>query len=180
MAASTVPRPRLITHKRALIPTPHVPKVVNPSALPAETRLNQHQLKDAHQTPPNNKDSDAPRDPDEDLDPPLRTELSFAIPPQPFLDPPTWDTMLKRGVHADQTQSADSEGGTRSREEEGGAKEESNRDVGSGSKIRESADQRRRRREREAEYRSMAIRGRSSIRGRGRARTRGGYWGGQY
>jgi hypothetical protein len=76
------------------------------------------------------------------------TGFAFATTPQPFLDPPTWEAMLKR-------------------------KERASRQGESDQSERETADQRRRRLEREAEYGSISIRGRSSVpRGaRGRGRT---------
>jgi hypothetical protein len=74
------------------------------------------------------------------------TGFAFATTPQPFLDPPTWEAMLKRKEASRQGESDQSES--------------------------ETADQRRRRLEREAEYGSISIRGRSSVRGaRGRGRT---------
>ena len=82
------------------------------------------------------------------------TEFAFAVPPQPFVDPPTWEAMLKR---KEQAVSRQTEGTG-----QGGVQSES-----------ETAEQRRRRLEQEAEYGSMAIRGRSSV-SRGRARGRGG------
>ena len=171
----TSSRALLIPQKRPLLPPTNraisnstgtndprpVLKTLNPSAVAAETRMK----KPSHY----NLDSDDSADEmtregderdnqgEEEENGPATIRFSFATPPQPFLDPPTWEAMLKkRARDAAQT----SKGGTSRKDE--------NDDAGPS----ETADQRRQRREREAEYGSMAIRGRSNISGRGK-RARG-------
>ena len=163
-------RPLLIPQKRALLPptvhTPsnhkHVYKVLNPSATPAAT----------HMKPPLiDNEGDAINEPVEQNS--TRIEFSFASSPQPFLDPPTWERMLKRAQRKAASGSAGESASAPSTRRRGEHLSESS-DV-------ETPDQQRIRREREAEYGSMAIRGRSSVSGRGK-RTRGsgrGYWAGQ-
>lgn len=145
-------RPLLIPEKRAVLSPGTgssrnpVAKVLNPSAVPAETRMRQPAQDAAN--------ASATEEEDEYEKKYKTTGFAFALPPQPFLDPPTWQAMLKRKEQA----------GSRQSEVTGqeGAQSAS-----------ETADQRRRRLEREAEYGSMAIRGRSSV-PRGRGRGRGG------
>ncbi|KAF4760148.1 hypothetical protein HAV15_006225 [Penicillium sp. str.  len=86
------------------------------------------------------------------------------MPPQPFLDPPTWEAMLK---HSRERLAAQS------------IKVEPSSDA---DQAEETVERMRQRVERETEYGSMAIRGRSSVRGRGkRGRGRGNvYWGGRH
>ncbi|KAJ5307716.1 hypothetical protein N7476_008372 [Penicillium atrosanguineum] len=145
-------RPLIIPEKRALLPPrtgssrKPVAKVLNPSADPAETRMRQP-AQDA-------ADASGIEEEDEYEKKYKCTEFAFAVPPQPFVDPPAWEAMLKR---KEQAVSRQNEGTGH-----GGVQIES-----------ESAEQRRRRLEREAEYGSMAIRGRSSV-PRGRAGGRGG------
>ncbi|KAJ6092662.1 hypothetical protein N7486_007951 [Penicillium sp. IBT 16267x] len=157
-------RPLLIPHKRPLLSSNNakdreksknpVQKVLNPSAVAAETRMKKP-------TPYalNSDDSADEYTGEQELEDykPDLIKFSFATPPQPFLDPPAWQAMLKRAREAKNT----SEGGNGSRE--------NNQPSGPS----ETADQRRRRQDREAEYGSMAIRGRSNVSGRGR-RARGG------
>ncbi|KAJ5684363.1 uncharacterized protein N7477_000708 [Penicillium maclennaniae] len=145
-------RPLLIPEKRALLPPSSgssrkpVAKVLNPSAVPAETRI-RPSAQDAANA--------SGIEEEEEYEKKYKcTEYAFAVPPQPFLDPPVWEAMLKR---KEQAVSRQNEGTS-----QGG--------VQSGS---ETTEQRRRRLEQEAEYGSMAIRGRSSV-PRGRARGRGG------
>jgi hypothetical protein len=146
-------RPLLIPHKRPLLSsnhnkakenTNHVQKVLNPSAVAAEIRMKK--------PTPYAQSDDEPTAPElEDKPDPIK--VSFAMPPQPFLDPPTWEAMLRRAREARNT----SGNGDLSNEASGPS---------------ETADQRRQRHDREAEYGSMAIRGRSNISGRGK-RPRG-------
>jgi hypothetical protein len=172
----TSKRPLLIPHKRPLLPPTihtttnqkHVYKVLNPNTTAPTTNMKPalDANKDEPVTEPTNKT-------------PSRIEFSFASAPQPFLDPPTWEAMLKRAqaraasasVSLGEGESASNSTSTRRRGE----------NLSESSEL-ETPDQQRIRREREAEYGSMAIRGRSSVSGRGR-RTRAsgrGYWGGQY
>lgn len=171
-------RPRIIPFKRPLLPAKsiynhRVSKVLNPSAIPAETHFKssheeatqkRQQLQNS-----DNKDKDERSNEDEDYSPKIpRTEVSFSMPPQPFLDPPTWEAMLKHSHQRLETQSTQSTQATSS-------------DHHVGEQV-ESAEQLRQRVDRETEYGSMAIRGRSSVRGRGR-RGRGNgnvYWGGAH
>ena len=88
-------------------------------------------------------------------------EWALGVVPQPFLDPPLWEAMLR---HAREKQ--------RLNESQAGASGATERDQVNGGSSAESADQRRRRVEREAEYGSMAIRGRSSLRRAPGSRTR--------
>lgn len=167
----TSKRPLLIPQKRALLPpathiaSNHKPvyKVLNPSATPATTDMK----------PPLNDNEDDPIT--EPLaQKPIRIEFSFASSPQPFLDPPTWEGMLKRAQSKAASESAGESASAPSTRRRGEHLSESS-DV-------ETPDQQRIRQEREAEYGSMAIRGRSSVRGRGK-RTRGsgrGYWAGRF
>lgn len=141
-------RPLLIPQKRAFLPpstwsSRKVDKVLNPSAAPAETRMRQPAQDAANASGREEEDEQEIKY--------KRTEFAFAMHPQPFLDPPAWEAILKR---KEQAVSRPGEG-----VEDGGAQSE-------------TADQRRRRLEREAEYGSMAIRGRSSVRGRARGRGR--------
>lgn len=170
----TSKRPLLIPHKRALLPpTAHthsnhkpVHKVLNPSATSAITQM---------KPPLDDNEDDLINEPITEK--PTRIEFSFASSPQPFLDPPTWEAMLKR---AQRTAASASTG-------ENESANASNSTPRRGENLSESSgtetpDQQRIRREREAEYGSMAIRGRSSVSGRGR-RTRAsgrGYWAGRY
>lgn len=134
----STPRQPIIPRKRPLLPsrtvrkTEHksVHRILNTNMLPAETRMKEP-----------TSHTDANQDAITEKDQPTRTEFSFASFPQPFLDPLTWEGMLKR--RAQGTSSA-------LRGERGQP---------------ETADQRRLRRERETEYGSMAIRGRASRRG---------------
>lgn len=150
-------RPLLIPHKRPLLSShdgkdkgkikKQVPKVLNPSAVAAETPM---------KTPTpyalNSDDSaDERTEEQEPEDKPEPIRVAFAMPPQPFLDPPTWEATLKRAREAANI----SDGGNESR----------GNNTPSGPS--ETADQRRQRQDREAEYGSMAIRGRSNISGRG-------------
>lgn len=145
-------RPLLIPEKRALLPPKTessrkpVAKVLNPSAVPAETRMRQSAQDAANASGIEEEDEYEKKY--------KCTAFAFAVPPQPFVDPPTWEAMLKRKEQAV------------ARHNEGTGQE----GVQSES---ETAEQRRRRLEQEAEYGSMAIRGRSSV-PRGRARGRGG------
>ncbi|CAG7919283.1 unnamed protein product [Penicillium olsonii] len=110
-----------------------------------------------------NERSSSPSEEDDSNSQSKRVESSFAASPQPFLDPPTWETMLKHSQERLAAQSAS-----------GGSSE--------ASAAQESAERLRQRVDRETEYGSMAIRGRSSVRGRGkRGRGNGNvYWGGRY
>ncbi|KAJ5879142.1 hypothetical protein N7455_002607 [Penicillium solitum] len=176
MASSTSSqksRPLLIPHKRALLPPgtnksgPKVYKVLNPSAIPAETSI-KPSYKEAIQgrnKPTDSSEHNKSTVEDEDYEPlPPRFEISFSMPPQPFLDPPTWEAMLK---HSRERLGAQS------------IKVEPSSDA---DQAEETVERMRQRVERETEYGSMAIRGRSSVRGRGkRGRGRGNvYWGGRH
>jgi hypothetical protein len=141
--------------------------VLNPSTKPATT----------HMKPPldtNDYEEESINEPTKDNS--TQIQFSFASAPQPFLDPPTWEAMLKRAQTA-----AASAGGSASASASNSVRR-SGENPNSESLGTETPDQQRIRREREAEYGSMAIRGRSSVSGRGR-RTRAsgrGYWGGQF
>ncbi|OQE07547.1 hypothetical protein PENVUL_c013G05420 [Penicillium vulpinum] len=156
MASSTSSkrsRPLLIPHKRALLPAnrpgPKVYKVLNPSAIPAETRIKQsyEEATQERNMPTNlNERNKIKVKDEEDYEPqPPRFEVSFSMPPQPFLDPPTWEAMLKHSREKLAAQSIKDE-------PDSGADQED-----------ESAERVRQRVTRETEYGSMAIRGRSSI-----------------
>ncbi|KAJ5628961.1 hypothetical protein N7490_011189 [Penicillium lividum] len=146
-------RPHLILHKRPLLnsnnqndkgnpkKTKVVPKVLNPSAAAAEIRMKKP-------FPRALDEYTEAQEPEENQPEPIK--VSFATPPQPFLDPPVWQAMLKRAREAADTK----------------ASENGNEQPGPS----ETADQRRQRQDREAEYGSMAIRGRSNISGRGKRR----------
>jgi hypothetical protein len=162
--------------KRSVLPPhkptpPKVSKVLNPSAHPAETRI-----KLSHDEAAENRSktsSTAPaksaveHEAEEEYEPP-RFEVSFSMPPQPFLDPPIWEAMLKRARERLTQRPLDEipASGVNLEEEA------------------ESAERRRQRVEQEMEYGSMAIRGRSSVSGRGKRRRGDGgrgnvYWGGR-
>ncbi|KAJ5094146.1 hypothetical protein N7456_010007 [Penicillium angulare] len=165
----TSSRPLLITHKRPLLSPSTgkhiqksntscnkiVPKVLNPSAVAAETRMKKPISYPLH----NDENADEGQDGGKLQYPKSEPiEVAFAMAPQPFLDPATWEAMLKR---ARDTANASNNIGTGNHSS-------------AGPSSSETADQRNRRREREAEYGSMAIRGRSSVSGRGkRVRGRG-------
>ncbi|KAJ5863694.1 uncharacterized protein N7529_005610 [Penicillium soppii] len=160
-------RSRLIPTKRSLLPPKSnqhkVCKVLNPSAIPAETRMKQSheeatQKRNEFKNQSVNKDE---FEDEEDYKPMApRIEVSFSMPPQPFLDPPTWEAMLK---HSQQRLAAQSD-------------ESSPENIAE----TESSERLRQRVDRETEYGSMAIRGRSSVRGRGKGRGHGNvYWGGR-
>jgi len=144
------PRPLLVPQKRALLPpsTGNKPKpvykVLNPSATPAETCMRQsgQDAQDAANASGSEEDEREIKY--------RRTEFAFARPPQPFLDPPAWEAILKRKEQVSRPGEGTDQGG-----EQG-----------------ETPDQRRQRLEREAQYGSMAIRGRSSLRGRARGMAR--------
>lgn len=157
-------RQLLIPHKQPLHPpyttskttspsprsrTP-LPQLLNPSATPAETRMKKahSQPYDANSAASNGRDAD-PEPQDQNPEP---VKLAFAMPPQPFLDPPTWEAMLKRHARSQAVRAGEQVGG----------------DYAETGSSEETPDQRRRRGEREAEYGSMAIRGRSSVSGRGK------------
>ncbi|KAJ5130340.1 uncharacterized protein N7515_006379 [Penicillium bovifimosum] len=157
---------RPITSKRRHLIPPHKPtspkvsKVLNPSASPPETRI-----KPSHDEIAENrrKTSSTEHEAEKDYEP-SRFEISFSMPPQPFLDPPIWEASLNRA-------------------RERLAQRPLNEIPAAG--VGESAERRRQRLEQELEYGSMAIRGRSSVSGRGR-RGRGAqggtgnvYWGGR-
>lgn len=178
----------LIPKKRTLLPptptthpsgTHHQPvkRILNPSAIAATIRT-----KGAHQDYTNNQEDRDQGVLEEEQDPkPPRIEVTFSAIPQPFLDPPLWESILRtrRAKAASQSRSMDEERGGEAGEE--GEEEDTSE---SGATGPETGEERRRRREREVDYGSMAIRGRSSLRGRGRRRGRGGgdggvYWGGR-
>jgi hypothetical protein len=173
MASSTSSRksrPLVIPHKRTLLPSNRrgskVSKILNPSAIPAETIIKQSyeeatQEKNKPSSSERNKNTVKDEEDYESQAP--RFEVSFSMPPQPFLDPSTWEAMLKHSRERLAVQSVDDELGS-------GADRED-----------ESAEKMTQRVERETEYGSMAIRGRSSVRGRGkRGKGRGNvYWGGR-
>ncbi|KAJ5103348.1 hypothetical protein N7532_003877 [Penicillium argentinense] len=141
----------LIPEKRKLLP-PRPKKVISQTNEPGIVFKNPRPKETAH--------SDESEDNDEDAsDKPTRIEFDFASTSRPFLDPSTWEAMLKK-----------------SREESamrGG-------DTDPADTVETPEEQARR--EKESEYGSMAIRGRSSISGRGR-RGRGtdkGHWAGRH
>ncbi|KAJ5550873.1 hypothetical protein N7461_005571 [Penicillium sp. DV-2018c] len=156
MATSNQPEKlRPVTSKKRSLIRPHKPKapkvtkVLNPSAQPPEMRI-----KPSHDeiTESRSKtistasgESAAEHEADEYYEPP-RFEVSFSMPPQPFLDPPIWEAMLKR---------ARERLAQRPMDEIPAAGVDPEEEV-------ESAESRRQREEREMEYGSMAIRGRSS------------------
>jgi hypothetical protein len=173
MSSSTPPeqiQPRIVLKKRPLKRAPTTSSHLNPSATPAETPLKQsyQEYLQAKQSNPNPTSTSATEE-EEDSNQTPRIEVSF-LAPQPFLDPPTWDAMLrlhreKLAVQAAEDSNLGAAQGSRS---------------GSGPEE-ESAERQRQRAEQEMEYGSMAIRGRSSVRGRGkRGRGRSSiYWGGR-
>ncbi|KAJ6171840.1 hypothetical protein N7470_000907 [Penicillium chermesinum] len=154
-------RPLIIPRKRPLLP-PHTssdksaksqpPRVLNPSAVAAETRM-----KKAAPRHYSSDSADESLGEDSEDEKPGPVKFAFAAPPQPFLEPPTWEGMLKRHAQA-QTRGVDGSGDTRDKSRDAG---------GRGEEGLETADERVRRREREAEYGSMAVRGRSRV-GRGK------------
>jgi hypothetical protein len=156
-------RTRLIPDKRSLLlpkPTKNkVSKVLNPSAIPAKIHMKQSHEEAIQKT--NQSTNPSPDKSEDTTHKAPRFEVSFSMPPQPFLDPPTWETML---THSQQRLAAQSHRtSTKSHAHE-----------------EESAERLRQRIDRETEYGSMAIRGRSSVRGRGKARGNGNvYWGGR-
>ncbi|KAG0159078.1 hypothetical protein PDIDSM_6598 [Penicillium digitatum] len=166
-------RSRLIPYKRALLPPrtkkpgPKAYKVLNPSAIPAETSIkksyeevNQERNKSTSLSGHSknifeDKEEYEPQTP--------CFQVSFSMPPQPFLDPPTWEAMLKHSRERLAIQSLKDESGSGIDRED------------------ESVERTRRRVEREMEYGSMAIRGRSSVRGTWEGgRGDNVYWGGRY
>ncbi|KAJ5574297.1 uncharacterized protein N7459_008724 [Penicillium hispanicum] len=165
----TSSRPLLIPQKRPLLSPSRigesnrksVHKILNPSAVAAETRMKKANPYTLHFSDEDDEEStDQTVANGHELDnQPARIEVSFAMPPQPFLDPSTWEAMLNR---ARRTATALGDGSSRERQESQGDSEPS-----------ETPDQRRQRRDREAEYGSMAIRGRSNVGGRGRRGRRG-------
>ncbi|KAI2717810.1 hypothetical protein CBS147332_4690 [Penicillium roqueforti] len=173
-ASSQKPRPLLIPHKRALLPLPtkgqgpKIYKVLNPSAIPAEMSIKQsyeEATEERRKRTTSSAHNKSTFEDEEDYEPqPPRFEVSFSMPPQPFLDPPTWEAMLKHSRERLATQSTKDEPRSASDQED------------------ESVERMRQRVERETEYGSMAIRGRSSVRGRGkRGKGRGNvYWGGRH
>lgn len=177
MASSTSSqksRSLLIPHKRALLPLPtkrpgsKVYKVLNPSAIPAETRIKpsyEESTQERNKPTSSSQHNKSTVEDEEDYEPqPPRFEVSFSMPPQPFLDPPTWEAMLKHSRERLAAQSIKDEPVSGEDQED------------------EPIERMRQRVERETEYGSMAIRGRSSVRGRGkRGRGRGNvYWGGRH
>lgn len=171
--ATSQARTRIIPSRRPLLPTKGMHKL-NPSAIPAEVLM-----KTSHEEAKTNRrkgpkgSSDRSSSPVEEDDlsaQPQRVEISFATSPQPFLDPPSWEAMLKHSQQRLAAQAAQAAPG------------DSSEASALPSHGIESAERLRQRVDRETEYGSMAIRGRSSVRGRGkRARGNGGvYWGGKY
>ncbi|KAJ5723949.1 hypothetical protein N7488_001984 [Penicillium malachiteum] len=152
-------RPLLIPHKRPLLSpntkivvnksnNSHRPaqKILNPSAVATETRMK--------------KAISVRLTPDwEEYDRPDPIKCDFSRPPQLFLDPRRWETMLKKARDA-AIASDDATGGTG--------------DSTGNSGTFETADQRIRRQERAAEFGSMAIRARSNTIASGRVRVRRG------
>lgn len=165
----TSSRPLIIPQKRALLPPKansrsiqnRTYQVLNPSAVAAEMCMKAPSNPETEDDPGSDQEkNDIPNNP-------TRIEFNFAASPQPFLDPPTWEAMLKRSRMV----TSSSEGYVGDTEGEVGGPSETTEEL-------------RTRQQREAEYRSMAIRGRSSISGRGK-RGRGtgaarGYWGGRH
>ncbi|KGO77243.1 hypothetical protein PITC_092030 [Penicillium italicum] len=157
MASSTSSqksRTLLIPHKRALLslrtnnPDHKVYKVLNPSALPAETSIKksyEEVTQERNKSTSLSEHNKSTIEDEEDYEPqPPCFEVSFSMPPQPFLDPPTWEAMLKHShVNLAAQPIKDELGSGEDREDE-------------------SVEQMRQRMERETEYGSMAIRGRSS------------------
>lgn len=170
----TLSRPFIIKEKRALLPprtnnggtqskSNRTYKQLNPSAVAAETCMKAPNRPALEDEPVTNDVGEL----DGVSGRLTRIEFNFSAAPQPFLDPPTWEAMLKRS----RTRSSVRENQTRD------SRDSENVEV-----PQETPHDQRIRREREAEYRSMAIRGRSSLTGRGRRGReagRGGFWGGR-
>ncbi|KAJ5808186.1 hypothetical protein N7474_009455 [Penicillium riverlandense] len=178
----------LIPKKRSLLPPTsttrlsgthhqHVKRILNPSAVAASIRT-----KGAHRDYTSSHEDREQEALEEEQDPkPPRIEVSFSAIPQPFLDLPLWESILRTRWAKAATQSRSTDEGRGGEAGEEGEEEDTSE---SGATGPETGEERRRRREREVEYGSMAIRGRSSLRGRGRRRGRGGgdggvYWGGR-
>jgi len=170
----TLSRPFIIKEKRALLPPRMINggiksksnstyKQLNPSAVAAETCMKAPNSPTLEDEPVTNEGGEI----DGVSNRLTRIEFNFSAAPQPFLDPPTWEAMLKRS----RTRSS--------------VRENHTRDSGNSENVdvpHETPHDQRVRQEREAEYRSMAIRGRSSLTGRGRRGReagRGGFWGGR-
>ena len=169
--ASQAPKARITPSKRLILPprSTHkhkVLKVLNPSAKPAETCMKSSHEEATRQKKLNNANdqTSSPNDEYDDTPQSKRFEVAFSMTPQPFLDPPTWEAMLKISQQRHAAHSA----------------QENTSELPVSQQV-ESAERLRQRVDRETEYGSMAIRGRSSIRGRGK-RGRGNesvYWGGR-
>lgn len=115
-------RQLIIPQKRPLLPskTVHrtkdkdksvnvsIHRVLNTNTIPAEARMKQP--------------TDANQDATTEKEQPTRIELSFASYPQPFLDPATWEGMLKRRARGrEEAETADQRRLRREREAEYGS-----------------------------------------------------------
>ncbi|KAJ5921355.1 hypothetical protein N7466_009681 [Penicillium verhagenii] len=170
-------RPLLIPQKRPLItskkPTDKgkpntkkpTPKILNPSASAAETRMKK--------PTPYASDVSAAEYAELEDHTPEPIKVAFAMPVQPFLDPPSWEAMLKRAREAANTNTSTNTNTGPAGVASGSRSASGRQGNNERSAPYETADQRRQRQDREAEYGSMAIRGRSNISGRGK-RVRGG------
>ncbi|KAJ5340933.1 Cytochrome P450 [Penicillium brevicompactum] len=100
--ASQAPKARMTSSKRLILPprSTHkhkVLKVLNPSAKPAETCMKSSHEEATRQKKLNNGNdqTSSPNDEYDDTPQSKRFEVAFSMTPQPFLDPPTWEAMLK-------------------------------------------------------------------------------------
>ncbi|OQE20031.1 hypothetical protein PENSTE_c014G03847 [Penicillium steckii] len=99
----TLSRPFIIKEKRALLPprtnngaskskSNRTYKQLNPSAVAAETCMKAPNSPAAEDEPATNEREEI----DGVSNRLTRIEFNFSAAPQPFLDPPTWEAMLKR------------------------------------------------------------------------------------
>ncbi|KAJ5327129.1 Cytochrome P450 [Penicillium brevicompactum] len=100
--ASQAPKARMDSSKRLILPPRSIHKhkvlkVLNPSAKPAETCMKSSHEEATRQKKLNNGNdqTSSPNDEYDDTPQSKRFEVAFSMTPQPFLDPPTWEAMLK-------------------------------------------------------------------------------------
>lgn len=182
-------RPLLIPQKRPLLAPKATPKTLNTNTpSPKATLMHRPSPPSTTNHSPNSHTEPKPTPEPEsshNRQPPTRTqltrlELSFAAYPQPFLDPPTWEAMIRRArkgnSSASHTARICSPAPTPTTSRGLGVRGErapprARVDQRESPSTPETADQQRRRREREVEYGAMAIADRSrggSGSGRGR------------
>lgn len=163
------PRPLLIPQKRALLPSKTtsiynnqtIHKTLNTNTTTTKTTIMQSA---PFALNPNSQLEPSPSPPPSENTQDTRLELSFAAYPQPFLDPLTWETMVRRARRSPPASASASASAspltTRGLVRGERTPPRARVDQGDSPSTPETADQQRRRGERERDYGTMAIRAR--------------------